>query len=884
MNPTLIIGLGGFGSRAATNIYKKFLAGHPSSEEKDKFACLCLDTDHYEIDELRKQIPHEWVLDLASRSPRPARPSRSHSYQLFLKAESEGMLQIFEDIIKHRTDDSDHWLGIHIICSLAGHTGSGIFLQTACYLRDLLNSLDIYPYIIGYFVLADVFCLDRSLRLNQAMIENMRANTYASLKELNTFNTHNLPGQQIIEFKYHLEQSDTGLPSFSPYDSWCYLMDYNPRCGSCQNHLEALSEFVFVNLVSNHFRSHLIPLDPIANASNRYAKFGLSKLVYPVDDLYAYFARQSIVDHYKSVWCRIDKDIQERFAEYKKNCRQGIPDSPPDMGMEFMRNVENYYIYGVGEIGFMFSQIYKSTQVLDEDGHTDRSKAVDYVNEVRHYVESVVNNNFPLQESYRLCTAPMPDEFVSEDNTAEDIPLVHEREQDLENFRNTAMGFIGMVKIPIICDCFLADHDQEGYVSAHFEANKHRLNNYILEKDNEMHPLAVRYFLYDVRLTIDGAIDGLKKENKDLLERVDSYQFAYDDPQTPSKVENAIDSLEEASDNMNFLQRLLGGRPYKEAKEAYVSKSKQQAENIHRYVISKTLEEVYEGLSHHINLLVEEIESFFNLLPKATEQIEKDCEALLEYHDNYPEGNVTFVLASKKTKKIIYDSVIRDYSPIVISPKIAASVYRGLYHNTVLKIWGRQGLTAKKYAFGKGTRDRGINEIIESFVKKCIAIQDEDIRENNPKYAKKNVMDALREEAMVECEENRDTIEEYMIEKLGRVENLAGIEDSQRDSIHGGYFDGQWFGHSCEREYLYDRISAHYPYLMGYSEDNCFNRNEIIMVTTVSLLKLDEFLRLGNDYKLSDKGAYFRAYDAVRDDKVRNPHLDRHWSSIMNDI
>lgn len=653
--------------------------------------------------------------------------------------------------------------------------------------------MNINPDIKGYFVLADVCCRDESLELSQATIQYMRANNDAALKELKA----------------------------SSVFSWCYLMDYNPHYGSLSGHLDALGDFVYINTITNYFDMRLSPLNPIADETNRYAKFGLSKLVHPVDDLFDYFARQSVIDDISNIWCRIDKDIQARVAHFKKNCLEGIPDAPLDVRRAYMSFLDGY---GRGAMSFLFRQIYDSTQVLDENGMPVRSKAVDYVNEVRRYVESVVNNNSQLQKSYELCSAPMPDEFENHDNGDIDILLARRREQDLEDFKKVAMGFIGRVKDSIIHDCFLADSGQVGSVSPHLEFQKHHLNTYILEKDNEMHPLAVRYFLYDIKLAIDEVIDGLKKDNKDLLDEVNSYQYAFDDPQTPSIVEGAVDSLKGASDNMNFFQRLFGGRPYKDAKEAYASKSTNQAKKIHKYVNSKLLEEVYEGLSCHLSQLIEEFESFFNHLPKAVEKLAGYCESSLCYHDDSPNKKFVFVLASKKLKKGIYDSVISRNAPTFVSSKISASVYRNLYNDAVLKIGGRTGMNGWI-----------VERTIEGFMWQYVDFQDRVLRKDNPEYAEMNVMEALMKESMWECDGDTDRAD-YLEKKLFGVDRLAGADE--RIVCGEGYSDDVWFGHpGC-----IDVLQRYHENLLqvGHVSDKCLSRNEIVRVATASLLKLDK--------------------------------------------
>ena len=63
---TLIIGLGGIGSRIVEEIYRKFESSNPSVIDRRNVAFLCLDTDEADIAKRRKVMPASSVIKTSS--------------------------------------------------------------------------------------------------------------------------------------------------------------------------------------------------------------------------------------------------------------------------------------------------------------------------------------------------------------------------------------------------------------------------------------------------------------------------------------------------------------------------------------------------------------------------------------------------------------------------------------------------------------------------------------------------------------------------------------------------------------------------------------------------------------------------------------------------
>ena len=64
--PTLIIGLGGVGSRIVEGVYRQFEASHPEDIDRRNVEFLCLDTDESDINKRRKVMPENNVVKTSS--------------------------------------------------------------------------------------------------------------------------------------------------------------------------------------------------------------------------------------------------------------------------------------------------------------------------------------------------------------------------------------------------------------------------------------------------------------------------------------------------------------------------------------------------------------------------------------------------------------------------------------------------------------------------------------------------------------------------------------------------------------------------------------------------------------------------------------------------
>lgn len=950
--PTLIIGLGGVGSSIVEGIYRKFEASHPSDLERANASFLCLDTDITDIQKRQAVMPKNCVIKTSSdlnitighyieriknkttvekwfdTSKRElmsmtlsdgAAQIRMASRLAMISAIDEGKLAPIDNAINQLMSTNPsrkkgNEIIIHIISSLAGGTGAGTFLEIAYYVKNAMREKGSEaPKIIGYFVLADVLCEDANMGFGNSQKENVRSNTYACMKELVAFGSSPDRGKKEFEFEYRLGQRDKRLPAEAPYDV-CFIIDYNGADGGnlkqSERYYEQLTSYVFLNAFSaiggkqrqnaiNDTRQ-LIESD----GTKKYCAIGVSRLVYPVDDLFKYFAHKRVADNMSTTWCQIDRDIQKRFDEYREHAYQGIPDTQPDRGTEFMRGVENYK-EGAGSIAAQFKQIYNSTQVLNEDNTPRYPKSKDYIDRIREFVEKTVNNSIELKSLHEQCTIPSSD-FTKRDNGDKDIAFVVRRERELKDYREAVMAFIDGSKQWLTRECFLVDHNTEDYVSMTPETHKHHLNSIILEKGNEMHPLAARYFLYDVRKRLNTLLEGkegLRESNKKLKHDIEEgYKEAFDIMETRNKKETAQDNLKHARQKNSGLGSIVnfisGQDPYNAAKENYVSKSQQQAEDIYTYSIEKMLEETFNGLLEQINLLIKESENFFENLPSALQSLDNKRISLLTKHNvGNADPSVEYVLASERHKTDIYVNVISRSDSPFFPPEMSASVYRTMYDNVFKQLNTAGFITSKT----KDKKKRKAETIAAntSIIEECIAYQADIIKESNQRYAEMNVLDALQEEGMRECDNNEKEAWEYVKEKFRNFRDRAEIFGPDSIDTDVRYINAWGLNPECteistlseakQNELFGDEaVDTNPKNAASRLTSEHFSKYEIIRANTITLLAIDKYFKKflakeTTDYSAESYGCYYTAYqDVIKEMHTPNsmtvsPHLDKLW-------
>ena len=960
---TLIIGLGGVGSEITAEIYRKFMNTNPSDVEKRNIICLCLDTDGGDVEKRKKILPENWVVKTSSdlsctvgdyvekikgqttvldwfdtSSPYVMNMSlnegagqiRMCSRLALMAAMSEQKLQIINNSISSLlTQEPERHAGndikVHIICSLAGGTGAGSFLQTAYYVKDVMRK-DFHvnnPKITGYFVLADVLCNDRSLGFNETQKENTRSNTYACMKELDAFIHHDrIQLIRPIEFEYKSDQRDIQLPIGVPYNQ-CYLIDFTTRQGQNLNnknqYYSQVEDYVYLNVFTDmgtSMRSMLINeiRQQVENdGQGAYSAIGVSKLIYPMDDLFAYFANQKVVENLSSSWIVLDEIYKTAWTEYNKKKQAGEKASEPDKGDYFIQNVQQFAKKGTGIQKTIFENIYNSTWVLDEEMVRVRRKSEDYLNAIEKHVEDAISSNDKFQKLYENSHLPM-DSFLTEDDETNDVESISEREENLEKFKKYAKDFVEKIHTSTVNDCFLASHDEAMRVSGNANESRHQLNSYILQKGHEMHPIAVRYFLYEIRNSIRERLLTLKPENDTLMKQIDeNYQLNFNviDDKNDADDEYKENAQEKMgiiySQNKSFYKqawhKIIGKSPIRECKEEYLKYSGIQSENIKSFATTKLQLMVYESLLEQIGRLIEESERFFERLPEALNSLKREGDTLLTKHDNNMEPAVSYVLADSKYKKLIYEQEIDNMGSVFFPEDMSAQIYRTMFDTT----YNALQRTKKTVALSEQEQQALWKSQVEADLRvfRDVLKEQEKTLRKESKYAEMNVISALREEAdwtiPNEAVDREKKKFDYMLSRFDNLREMSVTRGADNINTSVNRPINSWGIHpACvdpltlnpeERAALFGQTDITTNPLTAASQEvsDLFSKYEIVRADSIHQLELSKNFKGFVDIPTSahsqgNTGVYYKAYNDLIDrilsgnSKAYSPHLDKRWN------
>ena len=240
--PTLLVGLGGIGSKTVKKV-NNYINGNDvevfciDSDVNDLFENASTTNTHAldlscktsvadaltYITGAREWFPRNTILlskTIASGAGQVRAVSRLLYEISLLKGSFNPLIEVALKLA-NKAVTYNCGLRINIVTSLFGGTGAGIFLQIAMLLRKRIAL--VYPNlnvkIQGEFVMPGLVNLSHSA----AEICNMEALAYASLKELNAINSFVYDNGNPVELVYDKEQKEKIIDCI-PYD-YCFIYD-----------------------------------------------------------------------------------------------------------------------------------------------------------------------------------------------------------------------------------------------------------------------------------------------------------------------------------------------------------------------------------------------------------------------------------------------------------------------------------------------------------------------------------------------------------------------------------------------------------------------------------------------------------------------------------
>src|SRR4051794_12641683 len=255
--------------------------------------------------------------------------------------------------ILNARDQVEGAVNVMMVGSLAGATGSGSYIQLALLLQAICKERNVAAEVRGLFLLPDVFVQGAGLGRDQ--VQNVLANGYASLKELNAIINHVTDRGKPFPLGYEYAPGRRLLTGGVPFRSVAFVDFENVRSGNYGRSLETYKRMAaraaFLLLFTpigqkvasagvNDARARLAAA--AQGTQNLYAGIGVSALVYPAREMADYLTLRLAAENLGGDWLRLDRAYFERVKRYQEQRRLGnLSVERPDQAQAFLEDLTN---------------------------------------------------------------------------------------------------------------------------------------------------------------------------------------------------------------------------------------------------------------------------------------------------------------------------------------------------------------------------------------------------------------------------------------------------------------------------------------------------------------------------------------------------------------
>ena len=271
----------------------------------------------------------------------------------------EGSFKAIDDAIERlfplSQDDFEQAIHVTIMGTLAGGTGSGLFLSVALYVKYYLTEVlqQKSSVVRGFFLLPDVMS---SVIENHVEFDNQQSNAYASIREIDAFMRY--PYDEKLQERYpNLKVivprvGGAGYDEFcnSPF-TFCFLFNKITVRGSNIEQKDNL----LMHAVKCIYDMSISPISKAINSQEdniirekissgnkaSYAGAGCSRLIYPYKDVVEYVALNWAGQSMKKDWLDADKEVvdkKKKDAAAQNSGKAVVEQSEEDIFMNYFNS------------------------------------------------------------------------------------------------------------------------------------------------------------------------------------------------------------------------------------------------------------------------------------------------------------------------------------------------------------------------------------------------------------------------------------------------------------------------------------------------------------------------------------------------------------------
>jgi hypothetical protein len=907
--PTILIGLGGTGSQIVDMIYDWI-----PENRRDLVAIHTFDTDVNDIAKLKNLkrenitqtstnytvgqymaladtvvkdwFPHE-IKELHRKTLTDGagqiRAVSRLAYRAAMENNALNSLQTsIAKIERLRSDGHITNIRVMIVCTLAGGTGAGIFLQTAMYIRELLQvSFGRQNVLIrGVFILPDTLVLNNTL--SQTEHDNVRSNAYASIKELNaiyrTISSNGLTtgNKNVqIQMEYRPNQTDDlgrlnlnlGFDNL-PYD-YCVLFDFEnedgKNIGSFKRYKEMVAKTTFFDLFTpmsntlfskqdNQIKSLLA-----SGGLTRFCGSGLAAATYPYADIVSYHSLRWVSSFLSDQWLAIDVKVKQEYKDYENDIAKGINREPFNYGERFIKNIDE-----MKDQNPFFRKVYREVNIMDEKNNPVSFKSDEYFAAIDEQIKGIFSNDDKIQGFESECTL-REDELKDNSTAPREVARV---ENNLREYKDAINKFVQENKT-ILADKVLTidarkivDFGKDGNFENYTCTQPFQLNFWLLSKETPISPISVRYILYQIINELDKRIKTLNSTTDSLKKSISDYEEkAYDLPETEDLVETAEERIRKALDQ-NVFSRLLKQNEFKLFIDEYIDKSSGQRRRLNELKMKNMQLEVYQSLKIYLTDLSSDFERYFDILSYVRNNISKELNLAGKMHDEADNPSIIYAYASQKNKERQWDEIRGNYIDEGVPANISKQIYLSIFHRLCKRVLN---------FYTSGLEEKSIeNEFRSTVLDWCT------MKMKSEERLDITVYEALRKEAEAK-EIDEKELDNYVSEQLKKLIVLAKPFIQKPISISNIAEMAAWGLHPKVKKQFSEQLIGNTFTDGSIVDEEAFSKYEIIREKIIYGLRAEDLTKFKEP-----NGTYFRAYTRVISEMLKNPnivtpHLDKRW-------
>ena len=768
MAQTLLLGLGGTGSRIVNNVAAELKKKRIRIND-GKICCTVLDTNKNDNDNIirtdvgvpvistsKDRIIEDYLNMYAHKGVRSWMPE---SPSLKKESMGDGAAQMrtksrlaFMDTVEDRTILAlereidklfDHRDGakirVMIVSSLAGGTGSGMFIQTALWLREYFSKRRCSITIRGIFLLPDVFIKTiQDIREDATEIQSLYANAYGAIRELNAITKIKTKGMKPLSpIKIDdLFDSEKGQPDGQPVFDYAFFIDDISEGGSVLTEIsqyeQIAARLVYMQLYApmhdelyseedNLFKRFQKSKEPV------FGSCGTAKAVYPTEDVLRYCALRAAQESVSTGWRKLDIEIKNKQKKEEERENSGIILSQRlNPRNEYVRLFDNKAAKTEKQNGTdrLFVNIANDVKVAKNIDGENGNVIVEYSDKVEDFMkklDDVVASYIDTEDPGCLSDVKVNKNWEQDTKVDVDalIKLVQKKTKDVENFVEEVDSNVEKMAEDLLDLVFPTDMG---------EINPDNLSSiYGLftkkDKNNDtifVHPIAARYLVYK----LSARLDEIKKEI--VIDKArDNAIKGYDEGRKRIEFNNPKTRAEEVSPLEYLTSKKNNQKPdmfVRTFKSLYAQYNKVQQELCRTYAIYAVKLNLANILSKRLEILTKIIEEFFKNLTKVSNSLEEAVAINVRKNNNVAQ-KIIYVCASDKEKESLYKSIDLDVSGSVSD--INKIVVRAMYGQLCSKE-NPNAENNKEYK-GKSVENTFFKEVVSAYSKLILNKNRDDI-------------------------------------------------------------------------------------------------------------------------------------------------------------